>query len=211
MAWYRTGTVTVNNNSATVTGVGTLFVDNGTLNPGDIFFAPDAKDYEIASIQSNTQFTLVTPYLGANAAGASYAIAPIGLLPSALALQVKSTLALASQASAAAILSTPAQGLTTVQQANARANIASVSAADVVSMLVNGSITINGTVTLNGMNGVTITHNKGNINYLLKIMPNGSNPGDVGEISYVKAANTVTVYNSGLPRIPADYELSITA
>lgn len=128
MAWYRTGTVTVNNNSATVTGVGTLFVDNGTLNPGDIFFAPDAKDYEIASIQSNTQFTLVTPYLGANAAGASYAIAPIGLLPSALALQVKSTLALASQASAAAILSTPAQGLTAAQQANARANIGAMAA-----------------------------------------------------------------------------------
>lgn len=76
---------------------------------------------------------------------------------------------------------------------------------------ITGALLLNGSVTLNGTDGVTITHNKGNTNYLLKIMPNGSMPGDVGEISYVKAANTVTVYNSGRPRIVADYELSITA
>lgn len=155
MAWYRTGTVTVNNNSATVTGVGTLFVDNGTLNPGDIFFAPDAKDYEIASIQSNTQLTLVTPYLGANAAGASYAIAPIGLLPSALALQVKSTLALASQASAAAILSTPAQGLTAAQQANARANIGAMAAGPIDSTPIGATTPSTGAFTTLSASGAS--------------------------------------------------------
>lgn len=76
---------------------------------------------------------------------------------------------------------------------------------------ITGALLLNGSITLNGVDGVTITHNKGNTNYLLKIMPNGSNPGDVGEISYVKAANTVVIYNSGRPRIAADYELSTTA
>lgn len=131
MSWYKTGTVTVTNASPTVTGYGTLWVDAGTLNAGDIFFAPDGKDYEVLSIQSNTGMTLATNYLGSNASGAAYAIAPIGLLPSTLAQQVKSTLTTANTALAAAVLSTSAQGLTTQQQANARANIAAPGAADI--------------------------------------------------------------------------------
>lgn len=67
-----------------------------------------------------------------------------------------------------------------------------------------------GSVALNGADGVTITHNRGDTKYLLNITPTGSAPGDVGEISYAKAANTCTIYNTGRPRIAADYELSTT-
>lgn len=73
-----------------------------------------------------------------------------------------------------------------------------------------GLVVLSGSVTLNGSDGVTVTHNKGDTNYLLKLLPTGATPGDVGEVSYVKAANTVTIYNTGRPRLPADYELSAT-
>lgn len=65
-----------------------------------------------------------------------------------------------------------------------------------------------GAVTLNGIDGVTITHNKGNTNYVLKVLPTGANAQDMGDISYVKAANTVVVYNTGRPRLAADFELT---
>lgn len=64
-----------------------------------------------------------------------------------------------------------------------------------------------GAVTLNGIDGVTIVHNKGNTNYVLTVLPTGVNAQDVGDISYVKAANTVVVYNTGRPRLAADYEV----
>jgi hypothetical protein len=123
MAWYRTGAIAVTNNSTSVSGAGTLFVDVGTLNPGDILFAPDGKDYEVLSIQSNTGLTLTTAYLGATASAQAYAIAPIGLLPSSLAVQVKSTLTTANTALTNTVSIAAAEGLTTTQQGNARANI----------------------------------------------------------------------------------------
>ncbi len=131
MTWYKTGTTTFTNGSPTVVGASTFWVDAGVLNPGDIVAAPDGKFYEILSIQSNTGLTLASNYLGTTASGAAYAIMPIGLLPSALALQVKSTLTTANTALASAVLSTAAQGLTTTQQGNARANILALGAADV--------------------------------------------------------------------------------
>ena len=41
MAWYRTGTVTVTNGSATVTGAGTDFVSNTQI--GECFLGPDGR------------------------------------------------------------------------------------------------------------------------------------------------------------------------
>jgi len=73
---------------------------------------------------------------------------------------------------------------------------------------VHGTVVVVGTVTLNGVDGVTITHNQGHTNYVLTVLPTGANAQDVGEISYVKAANTVVVYNTGQPRLAADYELT---
>ena len=131
MSWYKTGSISITNGLAVVTGSGTLWVDNGTLNSCDLILMPDGKEYEILSIQSNTGLTLASNYLGTTVSGASYAIVPIGLLPSALAQQVKSTLAVANTALSSGVLSnTNAQGLTTTQQQNARTNIAALGVAD---------------------------------------------------------------------------------
>ncbi|MFA6015904.1 MAG: tail fiber domain-containing protein [Gallionellaceae bacterium] len=149
MSWYKTGTISVTNGSSTVYGSGTLFVDIGILNPGDMWLAPDEKQYEILSFQSNTEFTLVGAYLGTTVSGASYAIVPIGLLPSTLAQQVKATLTTANTALASAVLSnTNAQGLTPTQQQNARTNIAALSAADVGAGRLSKSVAGNTDVTL---------------------------------------------------------------
>lgn len=131
MTWQKTGTTSQTNGSPIITGSGTSWVDVGTLNPGDMYAAPDGKFYEILSFQSNTGLTLTVNYLGTTASGQAYAIIPIGLLPSALAQQVKSVLTTANAALASAVLSTSAQGLTAIQQGNARANIAALGAADV--------------------------------------------------------------------------------
>lgn len=149
MSWYKTGTISVTNGSTTVNGAGTLFVDIGILNPGDMWRAPDEKYYEILSFQSNTEFTLVSAYLGTTVSGASYAIVPIGLLPSTLAQQVKSTLTTANTALESAVLSnTNTQGLTPTQQQNARTNIAALSAADVGAGRLGKSVAGNTDVTL---------------------------------------------------------------
>lgn len=75
MAWRNAGTVTVTNNSVTVTGVGTGFDPVGDT--GQCFLGPDGLAIEIATVDSATQITLVTPYRGATAAGASYRIMPV--------------------------------------------------------------------------------------------------------------------------------------
>lgn len=74
MAWYRSGTVSVTNGSATVSGVSTDWISG--VGVGEGFIGPDAKVYEIASIVSATSLTLGTPYLGATASGQAYQIIP---------------------------------------------------------------------------------------------------------------------------------------
>jgi hypothetical protein len=73
--WYRTGTVAINNGSATVTGTGTAFVANATIGEG--FLGPDGRIYEITAIASNTSLTIAPNYLGSNVTGQAYAIAPL--------------------------------------------------------------------------------------------------------------------------------------
>lgn len=129
MSWYKTGTVTVTNGSAAVTGAGTSWVDNGTLNAGDIIKLPDGLLYEILTIGSNTGLTLASAYLGTSASGGAYAIMPIGLLPSTLAQQVKSVLTSANTALISMVrFDTNSQGLTTTEQQNARLNINALNA-----------------------------------------------------------------------------------
>ncbi|HBE45747.1 MAG TPA: hypothetical protein DDW17_10000 [Deltaproteobacteria bacterium] len=73
----------------------------------------------------------------------------------------------------------------------------------------NGEVFMTGTVTLAGQNGVTVTHNKGDTNYVVKVMPKDVGIfGLVGDIAIVKAANTCVIYNSGIGNIAADIELS---
>lgn len=73
-AWYRTGTLTVTNASATVTGSGTGW--NTTVRPGDFLFVGTAQPVEVGTVVSNTQLTLVNAWAGATASGQSYAVAP---------------------------------------------------------------------------------------------------------------------------------------
>lgn len=132
MSWYKTGTITVTNGSAAITGSGTLWTDVGTLNAGDILSAPDGKQYEILTLDSNTGITLASNYLGTSLSGQAYSIYPIGLLPSSLAQQVKATLSTANTALASAVrYDTAAMGLTGTQQTNARTNIAALGTVDV--------------------------------------------------------------------------------
>lgn len=75
MAWYRTGTVTVTNGSATITGSGTAFIANASIGEG--FLGPDGRTYEVTNIVSDTSLTISPNYLGSTAGGQAYAIAPL--------------------------------------------------------------------------------------------------------------------------------------
>jgi len=73
MSQYKTGTATVTNGSATVTGSGTLWLANVTA--GDSFtVAGDGVMYYVASVDSDTQITLSVAYAGTTASGVVYAI-----------------------------------------------------------------------------------------------------------------------------------------
>jgi hypothetical protein len=74
LAWIRTGTVAVNNGSATVVGTGTNWRAQDLIGQG--FDGPDGRTYEIIDVPANGQMTLATPYLGATATGQPYQIQP---------------------------------------------------------------------------------------------------------------------------------------
>lgn len=66
-------------------------------------------------------------------------------------------------------------------------------------------------VTLGGADGVTVTHNHGNTNYAVAIslLDSASRAGEVS-IGAI-AANTVVIYNSGEPNIPALVTITVVA
>lgn len=74
MAWYRTGTVAVTNNSNVITGTGTSWVDGAAV--GETFLGPDAQVYEITSIVSGTSLRISPNYKGSTATAQAYAIMP---------------------------------------------------------------------------------------------------------------------------------------
>nr|WP_279085941.1 hypothetical protein [Comamonas thiooxydans] len=74
MAWYRTGTVAVTNNSNVITGTGTSWVDGAAV--GETFLGPDAQVYEITSIVSGTSLRISPNYKGSTATVQAYAIMP---------------------------------------------------------------------------------------------------------------------------------------
>jgi len=76
MAWVSSGTVTVTNGNATVTGAGTDWF--GAMQNGWGFVGPDGRVYEILTVDSADTVTLKTPYQGATAAGQAYAVFPTG-------------------------------------------------------------------------------------------------------------------------------------
>ena len=74
MAQYKTGTVTVTNGSAIVTGIGTEFQTNGIAAGHRWARNGDSVTYAIASVDSETQITLNSPYAGLTNASAVYTI-----------------------------------------------------------------------------------------------------------------------------------------
>lgn len=75
MAWETTGTVTVTNNSSTVSGSGTLFSDRCRV--GDAFNGPDGTFYEVVNIVSNTSMAISPSYKGASGSGKAYQVVPV--------------------------------------------------------------------------------------------------------------------------------------
>lgn len=78
---YRVGTVNVTAGSATVTGVGTQWLNQ--IQPGHIFVrarmisgqrVDDVVYYTVASVASNTSLTLTAPYQGPSGTGQPYGI-----------------------------------------------------------------------------------------------------------------------------------------
>lgn len=87
---YSTGTVTMTNASATVTGSGTGFLANYISSAGSVLnlnlwlkaTAPNGDNnwYKISSIESATSLTLMNTYAGGTKAGCSYTIGQMPLL-----------------------------------------------------------------------------------------------------------------------------------
>lgn len=78
MSWYKIGTIAATNGSKIITGTGTQFTNslNG-VSAGRMLLLPAAgtvQVYEIESVQSDTQLTLVSAYTGATGTGKAYAI-----------------------------------------------------------------------------------------------------------------------------------------
>lgn len=73
MAQYQTGTVSVTNGDATVTGSGTAWL--ATISAGDIFVRQgDVVSYTIASVTSDTSLELTANYAGSSGSGLTYGI-----------------------------------------------------------------------------------------------------------------------------------------
>jgi hypothetical protein len=75
MPWTRSGTVSVAQNSTTVTGTGTDFAADSRV--GDAFIGPDGRQYEISNAASATVISILPAYAGPTLAAGNYAIVPI--------------------------------------------------------------------------------------------------------------------------------------
>ena len=75
MPWYKSGTVSVVQNSNAVIGTGTAFIANARV--GDAFRGPDGGWYEVTNIASDTAISISPPYLGAANSAGNYALAPM--------------------------------------------------------------------------------------------------------------------------------------
>lgn len=75
---YTTGTISVTNASATVTGSGTSWNTTTNAEVGEYIKLPDGKWYKITNIASNTSLTIEVSYQGSTLAGQTYTISPWG-------------------------------------------------------------------------------------------------------------------------------------
>lgn len=69
---YSTGTVSINNGTAALTGVGTSWKTRGIITTQQVLLS--GSWYQISSVNSDTSITLATNYSGANLVGAAYQI-----------------------------------------------------------------------------------------------------------------------------------------
>lgn len=81
-SWFSEGTVTVQNGSPTVTGVGTKF---SNCRAGDMFVGPDQGIYQVINPASDTSLSISPAYRGTAVGGAGYGIVPVNGYPKALA------------------------------------------------------------------------------------------------------------------------------
>ncbi|WP_336299049.1 phage tail protein [Pseudomonas sp. WJP1] len=75
MPWYKSGTVSVTQNSNAVLGAGTAFIANSRV--GDAFRGPDGAWYEVTNIASDTALSISPNYQGATNAAGIYTLAPM--------------------------------------------------------------------------------------------------------------------------------------
>lgn len=75
---YTTGTISVTNGSATVTGSGTSWNTSTNAEVGEYIKLPDGKWYKITAIGSDTSLTIEVSYQGSTLSGQSYTISPWG-------------------------------------------------------------------------------------------------------------------------------------
>ena len=75
MPWYKSGTVSVTQNSNAVIGTGTAFIANSRV--GDGFRGPDGGWYEVINIASDTAMSISPNYQGATNGAGVYALAPL--------------------------------------------------------------------------------------------------------------------------------------
>jgi len=73
--WYRIGTISVTQGSATVAGAGTAWVAN--VRVGDGLQGPDGRLYEITNVASNGALSIDPVFLGPSASAQSYWIVPV--------------------------------------------------------------------------------------------------------------------------------------
>ena len=90
MPWYKTGTISVTQNSNAVIGTGTAFIANSRV--GDGFRGPDGRWYEVTNIASNTALSISPNYEGPTVAGGFYSIMPVQGYQKDLGDQVKAIL-----------------------------------------------------------------------------------------------------------------------
>lgn len=75
MPWYKSGTVSVVQNTNAVIGAGTSFIANSRV--GDGFRGPDGGWYEVTNIASDTAMSIWPNYQGVTNAAGAYALAPL--------------------------------------------------------------------------------------------------------------------------------------
>jgi hypothetical protein len=75
MVWQRSGTVSVQNGSTTVTGVNVDFA--ASSRNGDSFIGPDGATYEVINVASATVISILPAYKGPTVSGAAYAVMPV--------------------------------------------------------------------------------------------------------------------------------------